>query len=73
MWSYYEPCTIRLNDSRNVGISMYQTVPTIAGELSMYFIEFHTNISQVFYSIPADGALYMYFEGVLPEEARDAE
>jgi hypothetical protein len=59
--SVVEETVLRLNDSRNVDIADY-----LSGEWLL------TNISRVYYVIPAGGVLVIYFEGVLPEEARDA-
>lgn len=54
-------CTFRLNSARNV----LQTLPA---DLP---IRFESNIQSVhIVTIGADGTLYMWFEGVLPQEAR---
>lgn len=69
-----DPAEIRLNDSRNVALNHWlpymfdPTTPT-----SRWMMELHTNINAIYFSIPAGSALLMYFEGVLPQEARDAE
>lgn len=55
---------IRFNHSDNVQI-------TIHGE---HWYEFHNNVTRVFVdTIGAEASLDLIFEGVLPDEARDAE
>jgi hypothetical protein len=61
---------IHLNDSRNVAIIPIQNMDAIN---TIYELELHTNIANVTYEVPIGATLYMYFEGVLPEETRDAE
>lgn len=57
-------CTVRFNDTGNVA----QTI------LADTCYEFKSNIKNVYVSaIATDGTIYMYFEGVLPQETRDAE
>lgn len=57
-------CTIRFNHTGNVPITI----------LADTCYEFKSNITSVYVSaIATDGTIYMYFEGVLPQEQRDAE
>lgn len=57
-------CTIRFNHTNNVAIAI----------LANTWYEFKSNVTYVYVSaIGAQGTIYMYFEGVLPQEARDAE
>lgn len=72
IWTFTDDTTIRFNHSNNVEqvIPFHQLEPI--NEITVYRGEYHTNISEVFYTVGANGGLYMYFEGVLPEEARDA-
>lgn len=65
--------TIKLNDSKNVAIDLPIIIAETATSPRVYGKEFHTNISVVYYSISPGDVLYMHFEGVLPQEARDAE
>jgi hypothetical protein len=55
---------VHFNDSRNVAVAI----------LANQWYEFKSNIAAVYFPIPgADKDLYLYFEGVLPEEARSPE
>lgn len=57
-------CTIRFNHTDNVAIAI----------LADTCYEFKSNITSVYVSaIASGGTIYMYFEGVLPQEQRDAE
>lgn len=57
-------CTIRFNDSGNTPITI----------LAETYYTFKSNVTFVYVSaIASQGTLYMYFEGVLPQETRDAE
>ena len=54
-------CTVVFNDSKNVVIDI----------LPLVWYEFKSNIWMIFWDLGTDGAdLYLYFEGVLPDEAR---
>jgi hypothetical protein len=64
---------IRFNDSRNVPMILNLKLLLADDSPAYYETEFHTNIAAVYYEVGAGHALWMYFEGVLPEEARDAE
>lgn len=52
---------IHFNDARNVNIADFED------------LWFFTSVSVIYYVIPAGGYLKIYVEGVLSEEARDAE
>lgn len=55
---------VHFNDSRNVAV----------GILALTWYEFKHNIAAVYFPIPdTDEELRLYFEGVLPEEARSPE
>lgn len=54
---------IRWNDSKNVIIALPATS----------YGPFKTNIHTVFYSVAVGSVLAIYFEGVLPQEARNPE
>jgi len=59
-----EDQTIRFNNRNNTPITI----------LANTWYTFVSNIYQVFFVVPsADKKLYLYFEGVLPEEARTPE
>ena len=59
-----EATHVHFNDSRNVAVAI----------LANTWYTFYSNIAAVYFPIPgADKALYLYFEGVLPEEARSPE
>lgn len=59
-----EATHVHFNDSRNVAVAI----------LANTWYTFFSNIAAVYYPIPgADKDLYLYFEGVLPEEARSPE
>jgi hypothetical protein len=73
IWTNNGEVTIRFNDSRNIAIPLPPKLCDLNGIILWYEKEFHANIASVYYSVPATFLLYMYFEGVLPEEARDAE
>jgi hypothetical protein len=54
-------CTIKFNNANNVTIDI----------LANTWYEFYLNIHMVIIlTIGADGTIYMYFEGTLPEECR---
>lgn len=56
--------TVRFNHGSNVLMTLIANIP----------YTFESNIRQLFVvDIGADGALYAYFEGVLPDEARRPE
>jgi hypothetical protein len=73
MWYEVADTHVHFNDSRNVPISFPPIAWDAEGEPIYYEKEFYTNIAAVYYSIVQGDILHMYFEGVLPEEARDAE
>ena len=55
---------IKLNNTENVEIDILADV----------LYEFESNIHQIFYKYSAaEGTIYIYCEGVLPQEARGAE
>lgn len=57
-------CTVRFNDTNNTPITIRANIP----------YEFLSNISSVYVSaIGTDGYIDLGFEGVLPQEARDAD
>lgn len=57
-------CTIRFNNTENIAIAI----------LANTWYEFMSNISSVYVSaIASGGTIYMYFEGVLPQETRNPE
>lgn len=57
-------CTIRLNSPANVAITVLAGIP----------LNLESNIKAVYVSaIGAGGTLYMWFEGVLPQETRISE
>lgn len=59
-----EDTHVHFNDSRNVAVAI----------LANTWYTFVSNIAAVYFPIPGDDKdLYLYFEGVLPEEARDPE
>jgi hypothetical protein len=59
-----EDTHVHFNDSRNVADVI----------LALTWYEFKHNIAAVYFPIPSsDNDLYLYFEGVLPEEARSPE
>lgn len=59
-----EDTHVHFNDSRNVAVAI----------LASTWYTFYTNVSVVYFPIPsADKVLKLYFEGVLPEEARYPE
>jgi hypothetical protein len=59
-----EDTDVHFNDSRNVAV----------GILANTWYTFYSNIAAVYFTIPnQDKDLYLYFEGVLPEEARSPE
>jgi hypothetical protein len=59
-----EDTHVHFNNTNNVAV----------GILANTWYEFKSNIMAVYFPIPASGKyLYLYFEGVLPEEARDPE
>jgi len=74
IWSDGPGTTITLNDSRNTPIMLKPDVyDGVAQNWMVCSLELHTNINTVFYHLHSGQTLCMYFEGVLPEEARDAE
>lgn len=73
IWCESSAATIRINHANNPEINLPLKFVLAAPPMSIFEIELHTNISSIYYTIPAEYKLYMYFEGVLPEEARDAE
>lgn len=73
IWSDHDGDIVRFNDSRNVGIVLPFKATNIDADIMIWEKEFHTNISVVHYTVGDGNILCMYFEGVLPEEARDAE
>jgi len=63
IWSD-EDTWVRFNNSNNVTIDIWANT----------WYEFKSNIEAVYYLLPSQGKkLCLYFEGVLPEEARDPE
>jgi hypothetical protein len=72
IWTDNMNTTVQFNDSRNVAMRLepffYDT------DMGGYWCkkEYYTNITVVYYTIPLTAHLYMYFEGIEPEEARDA-
>lgn len=59
-----EDTHLHFNDSRNVAVTILMNT----------WYEFKHNVAAVYFPIPgADKDLYLYFEGVLPEEARSPE
>jgi hypothetical protein len=59
-----EDTHVHFNDSRNVAVAI----------LALTWYEFKSNIAAVYFPIPgSDQGLLLYFEGVLPEEARSPE
>lgn len=73
IWSDFIDNTVKFNDSRNVDVYLPIRAVDTVETMAIYEKEFHTNISSVHYNVVAGQRLWMYFEGVLPEEARDAE
>jgi hypothetical protein len=73
IWTNDPTTVVRFNDSRNVPIVLPLIFGIVEPEMATYEKEFYTNIAAVYYTVPAGKTLWMYFEGVLPEETRDAE
>lgn len=73
IWTDNDATTVQFNDSRNVAIALPPTLVDPTASFWLYKKDFYTNIAVVYYSLPNNSSLWMYFEGVLPEEARDAE
>lgn len=73
LWCMNFATTVRFNDSRNVAIYLPAKLINSTDAVVWCEKEFHTNIAAVYYTVAAGDVLFMYFEGVLPEEARDAE
>ncbi len=73
IWATKDATTIRFNDSRNVEMELEPILVDDIGGIVRVGKEYHTNVAVVYYAIATESYLYMYFEGVLPEEARDAE
>lgn len=64
---------VRFNHSNNVTIPVSLIASDSAGGNFTWFMEFHANINIVWIVVPAQAQVNIYCEGVLPEEARDAE
>lgn len=73
IWQEIEAVNFRLNDSRNVLITTPIRTPDGVVAMPVYGIELHANINVVYLEIPPERIAHIYCEGVLPEEARDAE
>jgi hypothetical protein len=61
---------IVFNDSKNVPMIPFYDQDTLNNLIRQ---EYHTNIHAVYYSVATNDMLLMYFEGVLPQEARNPE
>lgn len=68
-----DPAEIKFNHADNVTVIPPVTFVDAVAGITFCIEEYHTNISEIFYSVPAGSRLLLYFEGVLPQEARDAE
>lgn len=73
IWTDRSGLTLRLNHANNVLITPPLVLIDDAAGESMWRLEFHTNINEVFVNIDDGNTAYIYCEGVLPEETRDAE
>jgi hypothetical protein len=73
IWTTVDSIPVHFNDPRNVAIVLPIRTPDGTTAAITYGMEFHANINAVFVLIPIRTHVYIYCEGVLPEEARDAE
>lgn len=73
IWADTPSTSVRLNDSKNVEVFLPIIFIDVASNNLRYGLECHANINEIHYTIPAEGTISIYCEGVLPDEARDAE
>ena len=73
IWAMHPETYVQLNDSKNVAINIPLKFYDFTALQGVAEIELHTNINEIFVTVPAAKTVYVYCEGVLPEEARDAE
>lgn len=73
LWTTDDFVHFRLNDSRNVRIPIPVASPDGVTAPIIFAIELHANINTVYVDLPTESELHIYCEGILPEEARDAE